>query len=377
MRALRGRPLGACAVRSHDCMPSYSRVLVTGGAGFVGSHLAIRLRERYPAARVIAADNLKRRGSEWILPRLAEQGVEFRHTDVRNRDDLTIPRFEPDLVVDCAAEPAVLAAYDDGPAYVLETNLGGTLNVLELARRCGADVVFLSTSRVYPIGALEAIAFEELPTRFAISPVQTQSGITQAGVSESFSLEGARSLYGTTKLAGELVLAEYEQMYGLRYVVDRCGVIAGPWQMGKVDQGVFTLWMGRHYFKRPLQYIGYGGSGKQVRDVLAVDDLGDLVLRQLDEIERLPRRVYNVGGGMSSSLSLVELTALCEEITGNRVEIGTTSEQRPDDVRIYVTDNARVAADTGWSPRKTPRELLAEVHTWIKGNERLLAPLWS
>jgi CDP-paratose 2-epimerase len=354
-----------------------STILVAGGAGFVGSNLALRLRDRFPAARILAADNLKRRGSEWNLPRLAAGGVEFAHADVRRPDDLAFPGLRFDLVVDSSAEPAVLAAYDSGPSYVIDTNLTGTVNVLEVARRDRADVVFLSTSRVYPVAALESIAFEETPTRFAIAPAQALPGVGPDGVAEEFPLEGARSLYGATKLACELLLAEYADMYGLRYVVDRCGVVTGPWQMGKVDQGVFALWMGRHYFKRPLAYIGYGGTGKQVRDFVGIGELCDLVLRQVETIGALPRRVYNVGGGAASSLSLAETTALCQEITGNTVDITRVAENRPSDVRIYVTDNARVTADTAWRPKKSPRETLADLFDWIRANERLVAPLWS
>jgi CDP-paratose 2-epimerase len=354
-----------------------STVLVAGGAGFVGSHLALRLRDRYPGARVVAADSLKRRGSEWNLPRLAAAGVEFVHADVRRPDDLAFPGLRFDLLVDCSAEPAVLAAYDTGPAGVIDANLVGTVNLLEVARRHGADVVFLSTSRVYPVAALESLAFEETPTRFALAADQALPGASAAGVAEAFPLDGARSLYGATKLACELLLAEYADMYGLRYVVDRCGVITGPWQMGKVDQGVFALWMGRHYFKRPLSYVGYGGTGKQVRDLVAIDELGDLVLHQIERIGALPARTYNVGGGVASSLSLLETTALCEEITGNRVDIARVAENRPSDVRIYVTDNARVTADTGWRPTKSPRATLAAIFDWIRANERLVAPLWS
>lgn len=356
-------------------MPSV--ILVAGGAGFVGSSLALRLRAAYPAARVVAADNLKRRGSEWNVPRLAAAGVEFVHADIRRPDDLAFPKTRFDLVVDCSAEPSVLAAYDAGPAYVIDTNLTGTVNLLELARRDGADVVFLSSSRVYPVRHLDDIAVEERETRFAIAPEQTMRGVGPAGIAEDFPLDGARSLYGATKLACELLLAEYAEMYGLRTIVNRCGVIAGPWQMGKADQGVFALWMAHHYFKRPLAYIGYGGSGKQVRDLVAVDELADLVLHQIASLGGPSQPVYNVGGGLASSLSLAEATALCEEITGNRIEIASVPENRPSDVRLYVTDNARVNADTGWSPRKTPRETLAEIFAWIRDNERLVAPLWS
>jgi CDP-paratose 2-epimerase len=354
----------------------YSAILVAGGAGFVGSSLAFRLRSQFPDARIVVADNLKRRGSEWNLPRFAEARIEFVHADVRRADDLAFGvRFG--LIVDCSAEPAVLAAYSGGPAYVVDTNLVGSINLFDVARRDGADVIFLSTSRVYPIAALETIAVTEADTRFEIAPEQSMAGAGPAGVAENFPLDGVRSLYGATKLAAEHLLVEYADMYGLRYVIDRCGVITGPWQMGKVDQGVFALWMGHHYFKRPLNYIGYGGTGKQVRDFVAVDELADLIMTQIDMIDRLPHRLYNVGGGAASSLSLLETTALCEEITGNRVEIGRVAENRPADVRVYITDNSRVTADVSWRPRQTPRETLAAIFRWIRANERLVAPLWS
>ena len=358
-------------------MADYESILIAGGAGFVGSHVALRLRERWPDAAIVVADNLKRRGSEWNLPRLAAAAITFIHADIRRPDDLAFPKRRFDLLVDCSAEPAVLAAYEHGPPAVIDTNLTGTVNLLEVARRDRADVVFLSTSRVYPVAALDAVVVEETPTRFALAAEQTLPGAGPAGIGEDFPLEGPRSLYGATKLACELLLTEYADMFGLRTIVDRCGVITGPWQMGKVDQGVFGLWMAHHYFKRPLAYIGYGGTGKQVRDLIAVDELCDLVLAQIDAIATLPRRAYNVGGGLGSSLSLLEATALCEEITGNRVEIARVPQNRPSDVRLYVTDNARVTAATGWAPRRTPRESLAATFAWIRDNERLVAPLWS
>jgi CDP-paratose 2-epimerase len=357
-------------------MKRYSCILITGGAGFVGSTLAIRMRERLPDARIIVADNLKRRGSEFNLPRLGEHGIAFVHADVRNPEDLAFPGLPFDLLLECSAEPSVLAGFDAGPVYLINTNLAGTVNCLEVARRTGADVVFLSTSRVYPISTIEAVAVNEEPSRYTISSEQRIPGVSDAGISEAFPLAGARSLYGTTKLCSELIIEEYADMYGLHYVINRCGVITGPWQMGKADQGVFALWMGKHYFCRPLQYIGYGGSGKQVRDLVCAEELADLVETQLRSLESLPHRLYNVGGGLLSSLSLLETTALCEEITGNRVEITRVVENRPLDVKTYITDNGRVSTDTGWVPKKSPRQVLVDIFDWIRANEGLVAPLW-
>lgn len=235
------------------------RALVTGGAGFVGASVCLSLAARNPDWELLAFDNLKRRGSELNLPRLREAGITFIHGDVREPGDLmAVPRI--DALVECSAEPSVLAGYGLEADYVVRTNLLGAYNCLELARRDDALFLFLSTSRVYPVEALNRLELTEAKTRFELGPEQTLPGVSPAGISEAFPLDGARTLYGTTKLAGELLAAEYAEAFGLRTVIDRCGVIAGPWQMGKVDQGVFTHWVLSHHFGRPLRYIGYGGA---------------------------------------------------------------------------------------------------------------------
>lgn len=356
---------------------AYSEILVTGGAGFVGSNLAIRLKRRFPTARVTSLDNLRRRGSELNLPRLAASGVDFAHGDIRNGEDLAIPGRVFDLILECSAEPSVLAGLGGDTDYIINTNLGGTIRCLELARRHSADFVFLSTSRVYPVAAVNAIRTDEAETRVNISPQQSLVGVTQNGIGESFTISGARSLYGATKLASELFIEEYAESFGLRYVINRCGVITGPWQMGKVDQGVFALWMAMHYFHKPLNYIGWNGTGKQVRDLVSIDDLGVLVEMQLDAFDRLPYRLFNVGGGEASSLSLLETTALCAEITGNSVPVSSVPENRPADLKLYVTDNSRVTDALGWRPLKTPKETLTDIFTWIHDSEDLVRRIWA
>ena len=278
----------------------YDHILVTGGAGFAGSTLAVRLKREFPEACITAFDNLHRRGSELNLPHLARAGVAFVHGDVRSPADLeALP--PPGLIIEASAEPSAQAGYGGSPGYLVETNLNGCFHCLELARRHRADLLLLSTSRVYPVRRLNALAWREDETRFTLLEGQSVPGASAAGIGEDFPLEGPRSLYGMTKLAAELMVTEYADAYGLRTVIDRFGLIAGPRQMGKTDQGVAALWMAAHYYRRSLRYIGFGGTGKQVRDILHVDDFCDLVVRQVRSFDRYNGRLFNAGGGLANS----------------------------------------------------------------------------
>jgi CDP-paratose 2-epimerase len=348
------------------------RVLVTGGAGFIGGNLSVALALEHPEWEVIAFDNLHRRGSRLNLPRLERAGVRFVRGDVRERGALgAIDRIE--ALVDCSAEPSALVGMSGETAYPFETNLVGAYNCLELARRDDAQLVFLSTSRVYPYGALSDLRLEVAATRFELEPEQPLPGASAAGIAEDFPLAGPRTLYGATKLAAELLIAEYAANFGLRTVIDRCGVIAGPWQMGRVDQGVFTFWLLHHHFGRPLTYLGYGGSGRQVRDLLHVDDLVALVDQQVADPEAWNGFAGNVGGGREVSLSLLETTAICRELTAAEVPISGSDQRRPGDVPLYISDCSWLYGRTRWRPSRGAEEVLADIHGWIAANEATVA----
>jgi len=337
---------------------------VTGGSGFIGANLCVTLAARHPEWELIALDNLKRRGSELNLPRLREAGVAFVHGDVRQPTDLG-ELSGVDAIVECSAEPSVLAGVASSPDYSLHTNLSGAYNCLELARRESAQLIFLSTSRVYPVAALASVRYAEESSRFTLSDEQVLPGVSANGISELFPLTGARTLYGATKLAAELLIEEYAAAYGLQCVVDRCGVVAGPWQMGKVDQGVFTYWMAAHAHGRDLQYLGFNGSGKQVRDVLHVADLAGLVDDQLCRPDDWAGVTVNVGGGAERSLSLREATDLCREISGRSVRVDPSADARPGDLPIYVSDCSRLAEQTSWRPKRGCLEVLSDIHGWL------------
>jgi CDP-paratose 2-epimerase len=188
-------------------------------------------------------------------------------------------------------------------------------------------------------------------------------------------LNGARSFYGTTKLASELFIQEYATFYGLKAAITRFGVIAGPRQMGKTDQGVVTLWMAKHFWNQSLKYIGYGGKGKQVRDILHVDDLVSLIDIQIHSIELFEGKIYNAGGGLENSVSLNEMTRICEKITGNSIKIDEVSETRTADLRIYITDNTQIESQIGWKPKKSVETIFQDIYYWIKNNENHLASI--
>ena len=340
--------------------------LVTGGAGFIGSSLAIDFKRRYPDDRIVAFDNLRRRGAELNVMRLRTAGVEFRHGDVRTAADLEPFAAGLDVILECSAEPSVLAGRDGQPRYVIDTNLTGCVNCLELARTSGAAFVFLSTSRVYPTATLGQLRYEARGDRFHLLDEQPVRGASARGIAEDFPLDGVRTLYGTTKLAAELLIAEYVDMFGMRAIVNRCGVVSGPWQMGHAEQGVFAHWMIAHVFRRPLAYIGFGGRGQQVRDVLHVADLADLIDIQLAGRGAFAGDVLNAGGGAANSVSLLEFTRLCETITGVQLDITSRPETRPGDVPVYITDNTRVEARFGWRPRRTVEDVANDLYEWIR-----------
>lgn len=349
------------------------KILITGGAGFVGGALARHFRQCDPAHDVTVFDNLRRRGSEWNLAGLRSIGAEFVHGDVRNVGDLEALAGTFDLLVEASAEPSVTAGVGGSPRYVLETNLAGAMNCLEFARaRCGG-MVFLSTSRVYSIAPLRALPLREAPTRFELPADFSARGITPEGISEDFPHDTQRSYYGASKLAAELLCQEYAAHAGLNVVVNRCGVIAGPGQFGKTDQGVFTLWVARHHFGRGLKYTGFGGKGLQVRDLLHVGDLCELVSAQVGAWERMQGQVFNVGGGRDGAVSLAEYTALCQQATGRAVPIAEEAQTHPVDIPWYITDHARISAELGWRPRRTPADIVRDIAAWVRDNEAGLA----
>jgi len=341
------------------------RVLITGICGFVGSTLARGLREGWPDWEVAGLDNFVRAGSELNRRALRECGIKVSHGDVRNPSDLEpLPRC--DWIIEAAANPSVLAGVDGKTSsrQLIEHNLVGTINLLELLKQWRCGFTLLSTSRVYSIRALAAIPVKTQGDRFvpcpdaAGSPVTDHRscipGLTAQGVTEEFSTEPPLSLYGSSKRASELLATEYAESFDLPVSILRCGVLAGAGQFGKIDQGIFSYWIHSYCHRRPLKYIGFDGSGCQVRDCLHARDLLGLVTQQIQKPRPDAPRVVNVSGGLGQSASLRQLSAWCADRFGSH-PIATEAKNRPFDVPWLVLDSNRAAQVWGWKPQ-TPLE---------------------
>jgi CDP-paratose 2-epimerase len=354
------------------------KVLITGGCGFLGSTLALYLRER--GHDVVAMDNLVRRGSESNIERLQKHGVVFVHGDVRCIEDFAgLPR-DIDLICDASAQPSVVSGYTN-PMFDLTNNTLGVIHVLEFARERHCPLIFCSTNRIYSADRINALPRCEGATRFEWDtaawrklPVESRpSGFDpEHGISEEFSLDGAgRSIYGVSKLMADVVCQEYADAFDIPVIVNRLGVISGAGQFGKIDQGWVVWWAVACWFGLPLKYIGWGG--KQVRDILFVEDVCRLVEMEISQSGRLKSGVFNAGGGAANSLSLLEATHFFEKKLSRPMSISHEPNSRKADTVIYITDNRKVERVLGWKPRISLAEGLDSILAWIAKNKAKLS----
>lgn len=333
------------------------RVLITGVCGFVGATLARGLRESSPDLEIVGMDNFARAGSELNRVPLRELGVRVRHGDIRNPSDQeALPRCE--WILDAAANPSVLAGVDSQTTsrQLIEHNLIGTINMLELAKSWRSGLIILSTSRVYSLRELAAIPVEVKGDKFVPNLIgKAVMGLSAQGIAETFSTEPPLSLYGASKRASELLALEYGAAFDLPVFINRCGVLAGAGQFGKIDQGIFSFWIHAFCQNSPLKYIGFGGKGHQVRDCLDARDVLSLVCQQMQNPTKQAPRVLNVGGGVTHSASLKQLSDWCTKRFGTRA-IRSEKPERPFDVPWLVLDSTQAKQAWGWKPQ-TPLEV--------------------
>jgi CDP-paratose 2-epimerase len=352
-------------------------ILITGGAGFVGSELAVRLSQKNHLVTVM--DNLVRRGSESNLEKLVRHGVTFVHGDVRNVEDFENLPSGIEFVCDTSAQPSVVSGYSN-PVFDITNNSLGVIRVLEYARAHRCPLIFFSTNRVYLVDRLLELPRREATTRMKWDaeawkqiPIEVrQRGFDpEHGVSEEFAVDGGqRTIYGLSKLIADAACQEYAHAFDMPIVVNRFGVIAGTGQFAKLDQGWVVWWAIAHYFKLPLKYIGW--NGKQVRDILFLEDVCALVELQMGQIEGFRGDVFNLGGGAANSLSLLEGTQLLEQKLGYGTTFEIEASLRKGDLPIYFTDNRKAQRILKWQPKVTIDEGFEKILGWIRANEAVL-----
>ncbi|MEM2909601.1 MAG: GDP-mannose 4,6-dehydratase [Nitrososphaerota archaeon] len=339
------------------------KVVVTGGAGFVGSHVA----EFYAnmGNEVIVVDNLSRSA---LLGKLIGDpmfnvnylrrygNIKLLRYDIREREDLEKNVSGVNVIIHAAAQVAVTTSVSD-PMTDFEVNALGTFNMLEIARKNDADFVYLSTNKVYGEN-VNKIPVKEGDKRYSFADVKYASGIP-----EDFPVDGCgHSPYGCSKLAGDMYCQDYHHTYGLKTGIFRMSCIYGERQFGVEDQGWVAWFTIATLTGRPITIYG---DGKQVRDVLHVSDLVNafnLFLRS-----NLRHGVYNTGGGPKNTLSLLELLDMLKSMTGISPSV-SFSDWRPADQKVYISDISKINRELGWSPKVTPAEGVSRLVKWVREN---------
>ena len=310
--------------------------------------------------QIIGLDNFSRKGSELNISDLTELGINLIRGDVRSQSDIdALPKV--DWVIDCAANPSVLAGLDgqSSSRQLMEHNLLGTINLLEYCKSHKAGLILLSTSRVYSASELAALPVVSSDNRFDVQDCDI-SGASSLGISEDFPTTASLSLYGATKLASETLILEYGKCFDFPIWINRCGVLAGAGQFGKADQGIFSFWIHSFRENKALKYIGFNGTGHQVRDALHPKDLVPLLSQQMLEPNKEAPKVINLGGGFENSLSLKELSNWCEDRFGQN-EVLSTNEVRPMDAPWIVMDSTTAQNEWNWSVKTKIEQILEEI----------------
>ena len=336
------------------------KILITGGCGFVGSNIAIFLKKKLKQAKIYSLDNLTRKGSSYNKNRLKIENIKNFNINIEKFKKIkSLPRF--DLVIDCCAEPAIEVSKKE-PDRVFNTNLIGTFNILKKCVKDKSNIIFLSSSRVYSLDKLRKFVNNlNIKTTLKI----------KKKINESFETEPVSSLYGFTKLSSEKLIKEIFYVNKLKYIINRFGVIAGPWQFGKQDQGFVSLWVAKHFFKKKLSYIGFGGHGNQVRDVIHIKDVCEILLIQINKMNKINNYIFNIGGGVKNAISLKDLTKKCQKLTENKIHITKVKKTSMFDIPYYVSDNLKILKFYKWKPTIGIDLILADIYKWLNKNKNL------
>ena len=335
------------------------KILVTGGCGFVGANICIYLKKL--GFNIYSMDNLSRNGSEHNLKLLIKRKIKNYKIDVSNYNKiLKLPKF--DLIIDCCAEASVEVSKNEIDR-VINTNLIGTYNILKKSKIDKSKIIFLSSSRVNSISSINNIIKKKILKKKV--PLVKK-------INENFDTLGPKSIYGFTKLASEMLIQEFSYAFNIKFIINRCGVISGPLQFGKQDQGFISHWVLHHLFKKNLRYIGYGGYGQQIRDVLHIEDLAQLISLQINKIEKINNQVFCVGGSSTSYTSLKNLTSICEKLTKNKIKIAMKKKTSIYDIPCFITDNKKITHTYNWTPKKNIMHVVRDTYEWMLSNKKFL-----
>jgi len=334
------------------------KLLITGGCGFLGSNLASDALIR--GDEVVVFDSLYRKGSRENLDWLRSQGkFTFEHGDIRNQNDImrVIQAFEPDAIFHLAGQVAMTTSIAN-PRMDFEVNTLGTFNLLEAVRQYApyATVIYSSTNKVY--GDLEQYSYFEEETRYRC--VEQPNGFDE-DTQISF-----HSPYGCSKGAADQYMLDYARIFGLKTIVFRHSSMYGGRQFATYDQG----WVG-WFCQKAVEAIHVAepftisGNGKQVRDVLHADDMKGLYMAAVNHADRAKGQVFNVGGGIENSLSLLELFTLLEQSTGVRLNF-TKLPVRQSDQRVFVANIIKAKELLEWQPKVSAQEGVSRMIEWVK-----------
>ncbi len=326
------------------------KVLIAGGCGFIGTNLSIYLKEK--KIKVVSIDNLYRNGSKLNEKKLSKFKIKNYRIDIKNLNNHKIGKF--DFIIDCCAEPSVEVSKFELDR-VVNTNLIGTFNLLKKAIKDSSNFIFLSSSRVYSINSLRSL-IKNLNIKKKLKH--------KTEINENYPTSSPKSLYGFTKLSSEDLIKELSFTFKFKYIINRFGVVSGPGQMGRVDQGFLSLWVWKHICKEKLSYIGFGGHGNQKRDVLHINDLNDIIYKQIKKIRSIYNVTFNIGGGKKNLISLKELTILCQKISGNKININSIRKTSVYDIPFYCSSIQKVYKHYKWKPKLSVKQIVKDVYNW-------------
>ncbi len=334
------------------------KILITGGCGFVGTNLTLKLLNHFSSIKIFLYDNFYRKENIDNVRFLKNKNIK-----IIKKDCSKIKRFElVDLVIHLASDPAV----GSGMTYkskIFSNNLTSTNNLLNFYSNYKTPIIFLSSSRVYSIDTINSLDYVVKNFRYEINNNKFK-GVLNKSFNEKLSTNGFKSIYGFTKLASEDLILQYSRIHDFNYIINRSGLISGKYQRGNIQQGIISFLVKNALEKKPFKIFGH--KGYQVRDILNVENLCDLFILQIDSIlsKKNQKNIYNIGGGYKNSESLINLIKILNQKIKLNFEID--KNERFGDIKYYISSNAKLMKDYKWKPNINYNDSIEESINFMK-----------